>query len=102
MTERIIEDLQNERKKQEERYGEYSQHVSPFSSDNIIVIVTQLGEASDSLNYLNLLRNSGTDNEETESTLKSHYRKKLISVAACAIKVLEQLDSISPQTEEDF
>jgi hypothetical protein len=101
MTERIIGDLRNEREKQETRYGEYTKYTSPLSSDNIIVIVTQLGEASNSLNYLTMLRNSGASDEETVETLKAAYRKKLISVAACAVRTIEQLDSVNLQSLAD-
>ena len=100
MTDRIIGDLKNERQKQETRYGWITKHTPPLSSDNVLVILAQLGEASSSLNYLTLLRDSETSDEETEETCKADYRKKLISVAACAIRTVEQLDAVTSQTLE--
>lgn len=97
MTDRIIGDLRNERQKQETRYGEYRQYTSPLSSDNVIIILTQLGEAADSLNYVTMLRNLGTSDQETEETCLANYRKKLVSVAACAIRTIEQLDEVNYQ-----
>lgn len=95
MTEKILGEIKDERKKQDERYSVITREVSPFDTHNISVIVAQLGEASESLNYLNSMRSIGVPDEETGETIKAAYRKKIISVAACAIQVLEKLDQSS-------
>lgn len=93
MNTKIVNELVNERRRQDRLHGEYNAKLNALSSRRLSIIMSELGEASQALDYLERYLDSTQDkNSDTFHTLKEAYRQEIISVAAFAVNILEAMD----------
>lgn len=97
MNTKIVNELVNERKRQDRLHGEYNSKLGALSTRKLNIIMSELGEASQALDYVNRYLDSVSPEERDETfiTLKEAYRQEIISVAAFAVNILEAMDSDS-------
>ena len=82
--EKILQEIIEERNRQNQLHGDYNKNITAYDSDYIMLIIDQLGSASQVLQYLQRQK-------MFDETLAKEYKKQLVQVAALVVQVIEKI-----------